>query len=167
MAESTPRSQSASAEGTKAKNASTSRSSAARAGRSKQARSRSGGGRARSSNARGGGARAGNARRTAASNNDQRAIESVAESIGGVATKARGPMIVGGAAAAGAIGGLVLGARVLRPRKKLLGIPLSRNRIGLRPMADEVRKAGEQIARIAGEVGRAREQAQKVAKALR
>jgi hypothetical protein len=75
-------------------------------------------------------------------------------------------MIAGGAAAAGALGGIVLGTRVLRPRKKLLGIPISRKGIGLRPLAHEVRKAGKQLERMADEVGKAREQAQKVGKAL-
>jgi hypothetical protein len=75
-------------------------------------------------------------------------------------------MIAGGAAAAGAIGGLVLGTRVLRPRKTLLGIPITRKGLGLGPLADEVRKAGRQIERMADEVGKARAQAQKVGKAL-
>ncbi len=60
----------------------------------------------------------------------------------------------------------MLGKRALRPRRKVLGIPLSRGGIGLRPLADEVRKAGKQIERMADEVGKARTQAQKVGKAL-
>jgi hypothetical protein len=90
----------------------------------------------------------------------------VTGSIGSVATKARGPMIAGGAVAAGALGGIVLGTRMLRPRKKVLGIPVPRKGIGLRPLADEVRKASKQIERVADEVGKARVQAQKVGKAL-
>ncbi len=93
-------------------------------------------------------------------------LGSVTDTVGSAAAKARGPMIAGGAAAAGAIGGLVLGARVLRPRKKVLGIPVSRHGIGLQPLAREVRKAGKQVERIADEVGKARAQAQKVGKAL-
>ncbi|HEU4720202.1 MAG TPA: hypothetical protein VFS59_02480 [Gemmatimonadaceae bacterium] len=78
-----------------------------------------------------------------------------------------GPVLAGGAAAAGAIGGIVLGARVLRPRpKRVLGIPVPRDGIGLKPLAKEVRKAGKQIARMADEVGKARAQAEKVGKAL-
>ena len=88
------------------------------------------------------------------------------DSIGSAATKARGPLIAGGAAAAGAIGGIVLGKRALRPRRKVLGIPVARNGIGLKPLVQEVRKAGKQIERIADEVGKARAQAQKVGKAL-
>ncbi len=61
----------------------------------------------------------------------------------------------------------MLGSRVLRPRtRKLLGIPIPRDGIGLKPLADEVRKAGKQIERMADEVGKARAQAQKVGKAL-
>ena len=86
--------------------------------------------------------------------------------IGSAATKARGPLIAGGAAAAGAIGGIVLGARVLRPRKKVLGIPISRSGIGLKPLTKEVRKAGRQLERMADQVGKARGQAQKLGKAL-
>jgi hypothetical protein len=87
-------------------------------------------------------------------------------SIGSAATKARGPLIAGGAAAAGAIGGIVLGKRGLRSRKKVLGIPVARDGIGLRPLAHEVRKAGKQLERMVDEVGKARAQAQKVGKAL-
>jgi hypothetical protein len=103
---------------------------------------------------------------SASSNGHHGPLESLTDSIGSAATKARGPLIAGSAAAAGAIGGIVLGKRALRPRRKVLGIPLSRNGIGLRPLADEVRKAGKQIERIADEVGKARAQAQKVGKAL-
>jgi hypothetical protein len=75
-------------------------------------------------------------------------------------------VIAGGAAAAGAIGGIVLGARVLRPRRKVLGIPVPRKGLGLQPLAHEVRKAGRQLERMADEVGKAKAQAQKVGKAL-
>ena len=89
------------------------------------------------------------------------------DTIGSAATKVRGPLLAGGAAAAGAIGGLVLGSRVLRPRtRKILGIPIPRNGIGLKPLAKEIRRAGKQIERMADEVGKARVQAQKVGKAL-
>jgi hypothetical protein len=60
----------------------------------------------------------------------------------------------------------VLSKRVLRPRKTVLGIPVARSGIGLRPLAQEVRKAGKQIERMADEVGKAKAQAQKVGKAL-
>lgn len=79
----------------------------------------------------------------------------------------KGPLLAGGAAAAGAIGGIVLGARVLRPRtRKVLGVPIPRDGIGLKPLAKEVRKAGKQIERMADEVGKARAQAEKVGRAL-
>lgn len=103
---------------------------------------------------------------SASSNGHHGKLETLTGSIGSAATKARGPLIAGSAAAAGAVGGIVLGKRALRPRRKVLGIPLSRGGIGLRPLADEVRKAGKQIERMADEVGKARTQAQKVGKAL-
>jgi len=84
-----------------------------------------------------------------------------------VTRKLSAPLLAGGAAAAGAIGGIVLGVRVLRPRtKRVLGIPIPRDGIGLKPLAVEVRKASKQIERIADEVGKARAQAQKLGKAL-
>jgi len=61
----------------------------------------------------------------------------------------------------------VLGARVLRPRtRKVLGIPIPRDGISLKPLAKEVRRASKQIERMADEVGKAGEQAQKVGRAL-
>jgi hypothetical protein len=107
-----------------------------------------------------------NGHRNGRSNGRHGTLESVAGSIGSAATKARGPVIAGGAAAAGALGGIVLGTRVLRPRKKVLGIPVSRKGLGLQPLAHEVRKAGKQLERMADEVGKARAQATKVGKAL-
>lgn len=60
----------------------------------------------------------------------------------------------------------MLGTRVLRPRRKVLGIPISRKGLGLQPLAHEVRKAGRQLERMVDEVGKARAQAQKLGKAL-
>jgi hypothetical protein len=104
---------------------------------------------------------------TRARSNGHAPLETVADTVGSAASKARGPLVAGGAAAAGAIGGIVLGARVLRPRRrKVLGIPIPRDGIGLKPLAHEVRKAGKQIGRMADEVGKARAQAEKIGKAL-
>jgi len=91
----------------------------------------------------------------------------VGDAVGTATRKVSGPLLAGGAAAAGAIGGIVLGSRVLRPRtKRVLGIPMPRDGIGLKPLAKEVRKAGKQIERMVDEVGKARAQAEKVGKAL-
>lgn len=75
-------------------------------------------------------------------------------------------MIAGGAAAAGVIGGLVLGGRVLRPGTKVLGVQVTRRGSGMRPVAKGLRRAGKQFGRMADEVGKAREQAQRVRKVL-
>lgn len=75
-------------------------------------------------------------------------------------------MIAGGAAAAGVIGGLVLGSRVLRPGTKVLGVRVARRGGGMRPVAKELRRAGEQIGRMVDEVGKARDQAQRIGKVL-
>jgi hypothetical protein len=171
MADSTPRSRASSRAGQRRRaSASRSRSAAARRAASTRARSRSGGGSRRSTAARSA-ARSSSATRTtsngsAASNGHHGPLQSVTETIGSAATKARGPLLAGGAAAAGAIGGIVLGSRILRPRKKVLGIPVPRDGIGLKPLAGQVRKAGKQIERMADEVGKARVQAQKIGKAL-
>ncbi|MGB2711163.1 MAG: hypothetical protein WBC33_06565 [Conexibacter sp.] len=94
------------------------------------------------------------------------ALDSVTDTIGSAATKARGPMIAGGAAAAGIVGGLVLGGRVLRPGTKLLGVRIARRDGSLRPVAKEIGRAGKQLGRMANEVNKAREQAQRIGKVL-
>jgi hypothetical protein len=93
------------------------------------------------------------------------AVSTVAETIGSAAHKASTPIIAGGAAAAGILGGMVLGKRVLGPRRTVLGIPV-RKGLGLQPMAKEVHKAGKQIGRLTEELAQARKQAQKVGDAL-
>jgi hypothetical protein len=170
MADSTPRSRASSRAGqSRRTSAARSRSAATRRAASTRARTRSGGTRrttaARSAARRSSASRT-SANGSAASNGHHGPLESVTGTIGSAATKVRGPLLAGGAAAAGAIGGIVLSARVLRPRKKVLGIPVPRDGIGLKPLAKEVRKAGKQIERMAEEVGKARAQAEKVGKAL-
>jgi hypothetical protein len=75
----------------------------------------------------------------------------------------RGPIIAGGAAAVGVVGGIVLGGRVLRPGAKVLGVRVVRRNGS---MAKEIGCAGKQLGRMADEVGRAREQAQRIGKVL-
>jgi hypothetical protein len=169
MADSTPRSRASSRAGQgRRTSAARSRSAATRRAASTSARRRSSG--TRRTTAARSAARRSSASRTSANgsatNGHHGPLESVADTIGSAATKVRGPLLAGGAAAAGAIGGIVLSARVLRPRKKVLGIPVPRDGIGLKPLAREVRKAGKQIERMAEEVGKARAQAEKVGKAL-
>jgi hypothetical protein len=93
-------------------------------------------------------------------------LGSAGKSVGSAASKAKGPMLTGGAPAAGVVGGLVIGSRILRPRKRVLGVPISRRGLSLRPLAHEVRAAGRQLARMADEVGWARRQVQRVGHAL-
>ena len=94
------------------------------------------------------------------------AASAVTDTIGSVAQKATTPIIAGGAAAAGLIGGMVLGKRVLGPRRTVLGIPVSRKGLSLQPVAKEVQKAGQQIGRLTDELAHARKQAKKVGNAL-
>jgi hypothetical protein len=93
------------------------------------------------------------------------AVSTVTETIGSAARKAGTPLLAGGAAAAGLAGGIVLGTRVLGPRRTVLGIPI-RKGLGLQPMAREVHKAGKQLGRLTDELAQARKQAQKVGDAL-
>jgi hypothetical protein len=92
-------------------------------------------------------------------------VSAVTDTIGSAARKASTPILAGGAAAAGLVGGMVLGKRVLGPRRTVLGIPV-RKGLGLQPMAKEVHKAGKQIGRLTDELAQARKQAQKVGDAL-
>lgn len=75
-------------------------------------------------------------------------------------------MIAGGAAAAGLIGGLVLGGRVLRPGSKVLGVPVARRDGPMHLVALEIGRAGRQLGRVADEVGRARERTRQIGKLL-
>jgi hypothetical protein len=94
------------------------------------------------------------------------AVSAVTDTIGSAAQKATTPLIAGGAAAVGLIGGMVLGKRVLGPRRTVLGIPVSRKGLSLQPVAKEVQKAGEQLGRLTDELAQARKQAKKVGNAL-
>ena len=94
------------------------------------------------------------------------AVSAVTDTIGSAAQKATTPIIAGGAAAAGLIGGMVLGRRVLGPRRTVLGIPVSRKGLSLQPVAKEVQKAGLQLGRLTDELAQARKQAKKVGNAL-
>ncbi len=62
--------------------------------------------------------------------------------------------------AAGLIGGMVLGKRVLGPRRTVLGIPVSRKGLSLQPVARRCRRP-EQIGRLTDELAQARKQAKK------
>ena len=94
------------------------------------------------------------------------AVSAVTDTIGSAAHRASTPIVAGGAAAAGLIGGMVLGKRVLGPRRTVLGIPIARKGLSLRPVAKEMQKAGQQIGRLTDELAQARKQAKKVGNAL-
>jgi hypothetical protein len=94
------------------------------------------------------------------------AVSAVTETIGSAAQKASTPIVAGGAAAVGVLGGIVLGKRVLGPRRSVLGIPVPRGGLSLKPVAKEVGKAGKQIGRLTDELAQARKQAKKVGDAL-
>ena len=68
-------------------------------------------------------------------------------------------------AAAGVVGGVVLG-RKNKPGRKVLGISIPGTAGGFDGFADNVGQAAKQIGKLAGEVREARERAEKVGKAL-
>jgi hypothetical protein len=108
-----------------------------------------------------------------------RATRSTGNSPGDVlrslARRAKAPMAAGGAAAAGVVGGMVLGSRLM-PRRKVLGVPVGHRHLrlpiskpgrgGTDGVAREIARAGRSFSELAGEVRRAREQAEQVGKAL-
>jgi len=68
-------------------------------------------------------------------------------------------------AAAGVVGGVVLGRRNRRPRK-VLGVPIPGTANGVNGVAKEVRKAGKQFSKLASEMQTTRKKAEDVGKAL-
>jgi hypothetical protein len=66
-------------------------------------------------------------------------------------------------AAAGVIGGVMLG-RGLKRRRKVLGIPLPRN--GFHDLSKQVGEAGKQFGKLASEVRVTRKKAEEVGKAI-
>jgi hypothetical protein len=141
--------------------------SAAASNRSRASRAGSGSnGRAKSTASRNARSSSSAASRSTSSNGSNGVVHNVAGTVGSVASKARAPLVAGGAAAAGLLGGLVLGSRVLTPRKKVLGVPISRKGFDFKPVAKEVHKAGKQLGRLTDEVAQARKQAKKVGDAL-
>jgi hypothetical protein len=141
-----------------------SRTTAGSSGRAKSSGSRSSGSRSTASkNSRSSSA---GGSRNASSSGSNGVVHNVTETVGSAASKAKAPIVAGGAAAAGLLGGLVIGSRVLTPRKKVLGMPIARKGFDLKPVAKEVHKAGKQLGRLTDEMAQARKQAKKVGDAL-
>jgi hypothetical protein len=69
-------------------------------------------------------------------------------------------------AAAGVIGGVVLGRRGLRRRRKVLGIPIPLRRNGIDGLSKQIGEAGKQFGKLATEVRMTREKAEEVGKAI-
>jgi 1-aminocyclopropane-1-carboxylate deaminase/D-cysteine desulfhydrase-like pyridoxal-dependent ACC family enzyme len=141
-----------------------SRASRTTAGSSSRAKSRRSG--SRSTASKNGRSSTGGGSRSASSSAGNGVVHNVTETVGSAASKAKAPLVAGGAAAAGLLGGLVLGSRVLTPRKKVLGIPIPRKGLDFKPVAKEVHKAGKQLGRLTDEMAQARKQAKKVGDAL-
>ncbi len=157
----------------RSRSSSSSKSSGSRSSSAKRAGSSSGSSRSaaarnssRSANSRNGGSRSARSSSNGSRTTSSGASNGVVGKVTGTVGKAKAPLAAGGAAAAGMLGGIVLGARVLRPRKKILGIPISRRGLDFKPVAKEVQKAGKQLGRLTDEMAQARKQAKKVGDAL-
>ena len=84
------------------------------------------------------------------------------QAVGNAASKAKVPLVAGGAALAGLAGGVALGARGLR-RRKVLGVPVPRRSVlkastkNLADAAREAGKVGQQMGELTTEVSKTRE----------
>jgi hypothetical protein len=86
--------------------------------------------------------------------------------VGEAASKAKTPLLAGGAALAGLAGGVAIGARGMR-RRKVLGVPVPRRSAmkkstkNLASAARDVGKFGQQVGELSSEVRRTREAMEK------
>lgn len=69
-------------------------------------------------------------------------------------------------AAAGVVGGVVLGKTRISRKRKVLGITLPGQRDGMEHLAKNLGEAGKQFGKLASEVRQAREKAEGIGKAL-
>jgi hypothetical protein len=71
--------------------------------------------------------------------------------VGSAASKAKVPLMAGGAALAGLAGGVAIGARSMR-RRKVLGIPVPRRSV-LKSSTKNLAHAAENVGKAAGQMG--------------
>jgi hypothetical protein len=69
-------------------------------------------------------------------------------------------------AAAGVLGGVMLGRTKLAGKRKVMGIKLPRGSSGIDSLAKNAGEAGKQFGRLAGEVRTARKKAEEIGKVL-
>ncbi len=72
--------------------------------------------------------------------------------IGDAAGKAKVPLIAGGAVLAGLAGGAAIGARGMRRRKKVLGVPMPRRSV-LKASTKNLASAASDFGKAAGQMG--------------
>ena len=107
---------------------------------------------------------------TAASTNGRGSSSGITDTVKNVATKAKGPAVAVGAAAAGVAGGLVIRSRTRR--KTILGVPVPRHLPTVDPQAilKSVGSASKQFAKtsksVSKDIERAGDQAERIGKIL-
>jgi len=69
-------------------------------------------------------------------------------------------------AAAGVVGGVVLGRTKLRRQRKVFGVPLPGSKVDLADLSKQVGEMGRQFGTLAGEVKAAREKAENIGRAM-
>jgi hypothetical protein len=69
-------------------------------------------------------------------------------------------------AAAGVVGGIVLGRTALQRNRKALGVPVPNKRIDFRGVSEQIGQAGRQFGQLASEVRAVREKAEQIGRVI-
>ncbi|MCW3066871.1 MAG: hypothetical protein JWN32_4043 [Solirubrobacterales bacterium] len=94
-------------------------------------------------------------------------VGDVAQTVGHAVKAVAAPVATAAlGAAAGVVGGVVLGRTRLNRKRKVLGITMPGQRDGVEHLAKNVGEAGKQFGKLAGEVRTARQKAEQIGKAL-
>jgi hypothetical protein len=88
-----------------------------------------------------------------------------------MASKLRAPLIAGGVAIAGVAGGIVLGAKARRPRRRMPSLPslngLDLKKVDVKKTRKQVGRASKQFGELTREIRKAGEQAERIGDALK
>ena len=93
-------------------------------------------------------------------------VHEATDAIRSLGSKAKAPAVAGVATAVGLVGGAVLGNRLSRKPRRVLGVPIPGTGQGMDGLVKQVGKTGKQVGQLAQEVRAARKKAEQVADAL-